>query len=364
MPLDPSKLNEAKPEDVLAAAARGHLGVDHRFLHAILDRQEHALPAVHAFANGDRTGDVVDLTPELIAIFRHWKEPNALPFLLRVIKEDPTEIPDQAIEAIVEIGKPALEPLLELYAQLEESESSEIAFILANLGVRDPRILQLLLDRLEYDLADTALLLSVYGDRKAQPALEEAAGNLATGDIQLKRELTEAVEALDSADKAGTKSEEQEPFDIWSLYPDEDDLPIDLLEEDERLELLTTGSNEDVRAAAAGSFFNQELTAEARAALLAAATGDKSSIVRGQAWEALMNSTEEAEIVGAMLRALRNPDLPTDERGGLLVGLAPEADRNEVRDGLSELEEDLVKAALDERLMLAGKEPMFAGQQD
>ncbi len=32
--------------------------------------------------------------------------------------------------------------------------------------------------------------------------------------------------------------------------------------------------------------------------------------------------------------------------------------------GLSELEEDLVKAALDERLMLAGKEPMFRQQED
>ncbi len=466
--LDPSKLNEAKPEDVLAAAARGHLGVDHRFLHAILDRREQASPAVQAFANGDRSNEVVDLTPELISIYRHWKDPKALPFLLGVIKEYPTEIPDGAIEAIVEIGKPALEPLLELYGQLEEGQSSEIAFILANLGVHDPRILQLLLDRLEYDLADTALLLSVYGDRKAQPALEEAAGNLGAGDVQLKRELTEAIEALDSADKAGTKSEEQERFDIWSLYPDEDDLPIDLLEEEERLEMLASGTNDDTRAAAAGSFFNHELTAEARAALLAAATSDKSSVVRGQAWEALMNSTEEPEIVRAMLAALRNPDVPADERGGLLVGLAPEADRNEVREaigkhyeteqgrakaleamwrsmhpsfrdnfakhlddadlevrrgaiwgvgyyglkseldrirklfdheelrsdalfayalaiptevskgrmkgllakiekdarGFSDLEEDLVKAALDERLMLAGKEPMFAGQQD
>ena len=36
--LDPDKLNEAAPAEVLAEAARGHLGLDHRFLHAILDR--------------------------------------------------------------------------------------------------------------------------------------------------------------------------------------------------------------------------------------------------------------------------------------------------------------------------------------
>jgi hypothetical protein len=32
--------------------------------------------------------------------------------------------------------------------------------------------------------------------------------------------------------------------------------------------------------------------------------------------------------------------------------------------GLSEMEEELVKAALDERLMLAGKEPVFTQQDD
>lgn len=468
MLLDPSKLKDATPAEVLAAAARGHLGLDHRFIHALVDRREEALPAVREFAERDRAADPVDLTPELVALFRHWKSAESLPFLLSLIKEDPTEIPDEAIEAVVEIGKPAVEPLIEYYGQLEESQSSEIAFILANLGVKDDRILKLLLDRLEYDLADTALLLSVYGDRKAQPALEVAASNLGAEDAQLKREVTEAVEALDNANRPGSKAEELEPYDIWSVYPEEDDLPMDLLEEDERLELLKTAAAEEIRAAAAGSFFNHELTVEGRNALLNAAKTDSSAIVRAQCWEALMNSTEELEVVTAMLAALRNPELATEERGGLMVGLAPEADRNEIREaidalyetkdgrakaleamwrsmhpsfrdhfakhlddddlevrrgaiwgvgyyglkgeleklrklfdheelrsdalfayalaiptevsrgrmkgvlakiekeahGLSELEEDLIKAALDERLMLNGKEPIFAAQED
>ena len=468
MLLDPSKLNDTSPAEVLAAAARGHLGLDHRFLRALIDRREQAFPAVRDFAERDRSLDAVDLAPELIALFRHWKSVEALPFLMDLIKVDPSEIPDEAIEAVVEIGSPALEPLLELYGQLEESESGEIAFILANLGVKDDRILQLLLDRLDFDLADTALLLSVYGDREAQPALEVAGSNLGAGEIQLKREVTEAIEALDNANKPGNKAEEAEPFDIWSAYPEEDDLPMDLLSEDERLELVKTASSEEIRAAAAGSFFNLELTAEGRNILLAAAKNDSAPAVRAQAWEALMNSTEELEVITAMMTALRNPGLPSEERGGLIVGLAPEADRNEIRDailalyettsgrakaleamwrsmhpsfrdnfarhledpdleirrgaiwgvgyyglkseldkirklfdheelrsdalfayalaiptelsrgrmkailakiekeahGLSDLEEDLIKAALDERLMLAGKEPFFAAQQD
>jgi HEAT repeat protein len=464
--LDPDKLTDASPAEVLEAAARGHLGVDHRFLHALLHRQEQALPAVIEFSKRDRSVDAVDLAPEIIAIFRHLQSPEALPFLIDYIKEDPADIPDEVIEALVEIGQPALEPLLQLYGELDESESGEIAFILANLRVRDDRILQLLLDRLEFDLSDTALLLSIYGDGQARPALEQATADLPPSEAALKKEITDALESLDNPVRTGVA--EQEPFDIWSLYPEREDLPVDLLEDDERLQLLGTASAPAVRAAAAASFFNSQLTAEQRNKLLAAATTDESPTVRARAWEALMNETEEPGVVEAMLKALRNPEITGEERSGLLVGLAPEADRNEVREaiidlygsgeyrakaleamwrsmhpgfrdyfakhlddadletrrgaiwgigyyglkgeldgvrklfnheelrsdalfayalaipseisrgrmkgllariekeahGLSDLEEDLVKAALDERLMLAGKEPFFSGQQD
>src|SRR5581483_3661717 len=59
--------------------------------------------------------------------------------------------------------------------------------------------------------------------------------------------------------------------------------------------------------------------------------------VRARAWEALANSTEETEVVEAMLTAMRNPALPVEERGGLLVGLASETDRNEVRKAITDL---------------------------
>lgn len=464
--LDPDQLADASPGEVLHAASRGHLGLDHRFLRSLLDRPEQSFPAVIEFSRRDRSGDAVDLTPEIIAIFRHFKSPEALPFLIGYIKEDPLDIPDEVVEALVEIGQPALEPLLQLYGELDESENGEIAFILANLRVRDDRILQLLLDRLEFDLSDTTLLLSIYGDRGARPALEQAAADLEPSEAELKGEITDALQALDNPVK--TETEEQELFDIWSLYPDREDLPVDLLEDDERLQLLETASAPAIRAAVAASFFNGQLTAEQRKRLLTAAVTDQSPRVRARAWEALMNESEAPEVVEAMLKALRDSETTSEERGGLLVGLAPEADRNEVqkaivelyesgehrakaleamwrslhpsfRDyfakhlddadletrrgaiwgigyygikgeldrvrklfnheelrsdalfayaltfpseisrgrmkglltriekdahGFSDLEEDLVKAALDERLMLAGKEPFFSGQQD
>lgn len=464
--LDPDKLQNANPAEVLAEAARAHLGLDHRFLHALIDRPVESLPAVVAFGARDRSDDKVDLALELICILRYWKAPEGVPFLVQFIKEDPEDVPDDVVYALVDNAPHALEPLLKLHGDLEESASGEVAFILANLGLRDPRILNILLERLEYDLSDTLLLLDMYGDASAVPAIEKAAATLEESDKELKQEVAKTVASLQGHAEADNKLE-PDPFDIWELYPSKDDPPVDLLDEDERLEMLSHPLA-SVRAVAAHSFFNQQLSAEQRAKLLSLATQDPSAEVRGRAWESLIDATAEPEVVSAMLEALHNAALPVEERGGLVVGLAPETDRNEVRkaiadlyavpagrakameamwrsihpsfrdyfaphledddleirraalwgvgyyglkseldrvrrvfddedlrndalfayalalptevsrgrmkallqriekdaNGLSELEEELVKAALDERLMLAGKEPMFRQQED
>ena len=334
--LDPTKLSEASPTEVLDAAANGHLGLDHRFLHALLDREDESFPEVLAFAGRDRSEDAVDLSPELLALFRHWNRPEALPFLLAYIKEDPEEIPDEAVETLVAIGKPALEPLLSLYGELEESASAEVAFILASLRIRDERVLRILLERMEYDLADTALLLEVYGDPAAIPAIEAAAAELGKEDKDLREELLRVADVLRGGDRiAAPEPPHGESYNIWEIYPEEADLPMELIDEDERADLLQHPVA-SVRAAAAASFFNREISAELRKVLLNLAVGDSSPSVRARSWEALTNATEDGEVIEAMLGALRKSDLPVEERGGLLVGLAPEADRNEVRDGIAD----------------------------
>jgi hypothetical protein len=464
--LDPDKLQEAAPGEVLEEASRAHLGLDHRFLHALIDRQAEALPVVLAFGARDRSADKVDLALELIAILRYWKTPEAVPFLVQFIKEDPEDVPDDVVIALVDNAPHALEPLLQLYSELEESDGGEVAFILATLGIRDERILKLLIDRLEYDLSDTVLLLEMYGDPAAAGAIEKQAATLGAEDEELKQEIDVMLATLRSG-AADDNEFDRDAFDIWELYPEKTDLPVDLLDEDERQELLDHPVA-SVRAVAASSFFNQALTPEQRATLLRLAQTDEAISVRARAWEALIDATGEPEVVAAMLQALHNADLPLEERSGLLVGLAPETDRNEVRKaiadlynipaarakaleamwrsmhpsfreyfashlddadleirrgalwgvgyyglkseldkvrqlfddedlrtdalfayalaiptevsrgrmkgllqriekdakGLSEIEEELVKAALDERLMLAGKEPVFRQQED
>jgi hypothetical protein len=54
--------------------------------------------------------------------------------------------------------------------------------------------------------------------------------------------------------------------------------------------------------------------------------------------------------------------IPTDVSHGRVKGLLARVEKD--AHGLSEMEEELVKAALDERLILAGKEPFFSKQED
>lgn len=462
--LDPNHLEAAEPTKILEAAAHGHLGLDHRFLHALLDRREESLPALVAFAKRDRADDVVDLTGELVALFRVLKTPEAIPFFIDVIKEDPSTTPDEVMEALVELGRPAVEPLLSLYEELGEENAGDVAFVLASLRIRDPRILEILTSRLEYDLSDSVLLLGIYGDPAALQALEGARAGLKPDDARLRHEIEDLHHSLTNPSNI---VDEPTPYDIWQDYPEEADVPIDLLDEDERTELLDHPI-EAIRAAAANSFFNRDLTPEQKQRLLSHARTDESPQVRARSWEALSTVTEDSDVAEAMLAALRSPNLATGELGGLLVGLSAEADRKQVRaamedayknpatrakaleamwrsvhpafrdrfarhlndpdlevrraavwgigyygirteldtirdlmqdeelrsdalfaytlalpgevsrgrvngllsrvekeaHGLSEMEEELVKAALDEKLMLAGKEPFFAQQED
>jgi hypothetical protein len=330
--LDPDKLACVDPAEILAEAARAHLGLDHRFLHGLLDRPVDALPAVLAFSARDRGSDTVDLAPELIALLRHWKTPEGVPFLIEYIREDPEDVPEEVVYALVDQASHALEPLLKLYGELDEDGGGEVAFILANLGLRDERIFKLLVDRIEFDLSDTLLMLEMYGDPAAVPAIEKAAEALGDADAELNQEVGKTLATL-TAQEAADKELEREPFDIWETYPEREDPPVELLDEGERIEWLAH-SVPAVRAAVAHSFFNEPLTSEVSQKLLNLARTDEAAEVRARAWESLIDATEKPEIVEAMLQALRNPDLPVEERGGLVVGLAPETDRNEVREAI------------------------------
>ena len=314
--------------ELLKAASRGLLGVDRRLLHALVDRPAQSVPGLVRFAAEDHRDDPVDLDLDLLAVFRYLKTPEALPFYLACLREQVEDAEDDLIEGAIALGAAALEPLLELYGQLGEEEGGEVAFILAGLGVRDERVLAILLDRLEYDVTDGGLCLGLYGDPAAIPAIEKMMSELSAEDAGIRRELQNAIEEIrshgaPSADASG------EAFDLFGPYPETAPPDFDSLSGEDRLSMLSHDSAE-FRAKAARSFFQQEYGLDVRKRLLEMARGDAGAAVRGRAWEAL-SGVEDKDLRAEMLAVAVNPEADPAERGGAVVALAEEAEKPEVR---------------------------------
>jgi hypothetical protein len=323
----------ASAEELLEAAARGRVGVDRRFVQAILDSTD-AAAGVLRFARASHENDRIELEPLLIDLFRYFQTPEALEFYVDVIRRAPEEVDDSLIQALLPFGAAAVEPLLALYDQLGEEQGSDVAFLLAALRLRDARVLQILVDRLEYDAADGAFCLGLYGDPSARPALEKMLAEIPESDQELRREITRAVEQLDAPEP----HYQPEPFDILAEYPQRELPHFDVLNEAERIEMLSS-TEVDVRAGAAHSFFNQALNAKSRAALFDLAKSDPDAAVRGEAWAALGDAVEEGAVREALIAALNDRSKPVEERGGAAVGLYSIADRDDVRTGLESLYE-------------------------
>jgi hypothetical protein len=332
---DPAGYGETPVIDLLGAAAAGLVGVDRRLLQSILDRGEAAAADVLAFSRQSHDRDRVDLHLVLVDLFRHYGTPEALDFYIDVIRQGPADVPDDLIQALLPFGEKAVEPLLKLYGELGEEQGADVAFLLAGLRVRDPRILALLLDRLEFDAADGAFCLGLYGDPEARPALERMLAEIPETDAELRREITYASEQL----SAPEPQYQPEAFDILAQYPARELPEFDALTEAERLELFAS-SDAATRAGAAYSFFNSELDPKARQALLALAQSDPDAKVRGSAWESLADAAETAAVRDAMIAVLGDPSKPVEERGGAAVGLYSVADRDEVRASIEALYEE------------------------
>ena len=313
--------------DLLKAASRGLLGVDRRLLHALVDDPAQSLPGLVRFAAEDHGDDPVDLEFDLLAVFRYLKTPDALPFYVKFLRENHDETEDDLVEGMIALRAVALNPLLELYDELGEERGGEVAFVLAGLGVRDQRILKILLDRLEYDVTDGGLCLGLYGDPAAIPAIEEMMSKLSPEDAEIRRELQNAIEEIRSHDPNAAATPER--FDLFDGYPETAGPDFDALSGEDRLALLSHESA-DLRAKAARSFFQQEFGLDVRARLLEMARRDADANVRGRAWEAL-SGIDDKDVRAEMMAALTNPETELAERAGAAVALADDAEKPEVR---------------------------------
>jgi len=337
----PDRYNEIPVVELLQAASRGWIGVDQRFIQSIIDR-ENFTADVLAFSREPEDDQRLNLDPLLTDLFHFAPTPEAIPFFMDSIRREPDDVDDSLIQALLPFGAQAVEPLLALYEELGEEHASDVAFLLAGLRIRDPRVRNLLLERLEFDAADGAFCLGLYGDPTTKPALEKMQAELAAAEdteeedeTELRREIAHAIEALDAPEPVY----QAEPFDILAEYPKKQLPDFDMLTEPERIELLSSPDT-DIRAEAAYSFFNNELHPKVRASLWEIARNDAEPKVRGRAWESLADVTSEVPVRDAMLAVLNDPSKPAIERGGAAVGLYGVADRAEVRKAVEALYEE------------------------
>jgi hypothetical protein len=332
----PGRYDQIPVIELARAAARGWTGVDQRLLKSILNRGEPAVQDLLAFSREPQDNYPVDLKLVVADLFRALHSPEAVHFYLDLIRQEPLEVDDSIIEALLAFHEAALEPLLQLYEELGEEQGADVAFILSGLGIRDERILHLLLERLEFDAADGAFLLGIYGDPAARPALENMRAEIPEEDTELRREIDHALELIDTP----VASYEHKPFDILTEYREHEAPEFDILPESVRIEMFSSEESE-IRAGAAHSFFNAELQAGARDALLKLARHDADANVRGRAWESLADATGESESIRSeLLQALKDRSRPIEERGGAAVGLYGVADSPEIRPQVEALYEE------------------------
>ena len=336
--LDPARLADLPPEKLLEAVADGYIGVDHRFLHAIVDRPEVSIPALVHFTAEDHEDDLVDLDDVLVDIFRHLRAPEAVPFLVNLARRAPLDIQDDLVEAMVQFGPASVDPLLDLLAELEEAgdDAGDVPFLLSQLRVKDDRIRAALIRRLENSDPEGALLLDMYGDPTVVPALEAAMAALDPASVDAFK-IKSFIQDLSS--EIASQAEQEEPFDIWKLYPKTDSPPLELLDEKVLIEMLRSGSSE-LKTEVAAFYRGHEFDEKVGALLLELAKTDPDLNVRGECWETLGEIANEPEIRRAMLSVLSDRSASVEERSGAAVALATHTDNAKVFQAIENLYAD------------------------
>jgi HEAT repeat protein len=324
--LTPDKFAEASVYDLLTAASKGLAGMDHRWVHAILDRGEAAIPDLVKFAAEDHTLDALNIDDQLLLLFGVLKTPEAVPFVIRYLRDNPGDVPDWFVDALMPVKDHLIDPLIELYDDLSEDDAGEVAFALAAFQIRRPKVLEILLDRLEYDAGDGALCLGLYGDPAAKPALEKLLGEV-EDDEHLKSDIADALEQV-SHERA---PEAAQPLDIWEFFPEKSGPEFEALDEPELMEMLDS-TDEEYRLAAVSGFINRDLTSRAVERLMQVTESHPDEKVRAKAWEALGSEVaDNDDVYHAMLAKLKDESASMAERAGALMGLGQRADEESIR---------------------------------
>lgn len=325
---------------LLDAGAYGRVARAKAWARSIVERPD-ALAEVLAFVESAEADVLGVLEGDLVAFLDYLSGgPNAevAAFLAEAAGEHAADLDEELMQALMRQGSLVVEPLLVLAASQEEEDRGDLLFVLAHLGVKDERILQLLTEYLEFAAEDGAMALAAYGDAAAIPLLEEMAKGLDTVDPDqehVRTELESAVEAL----------RKPEPLDLppatnpVEFYPEFDTPQLDDFEEKELLEALTA-EDPRLRGAVVTEFFQRDYDATVAKRLHEIATEDGDAGVRGKALAALAAAAQDPVIEELLTSRLKDSSRSLEERVGAAIGLHAEFARLDdpaLKDALIEL---------------------------
>lgn len=319
LPLSTDDYQKLSPIELLQALAAGNVGFDHAFLDSFLRDTEAAAQALEAFVEEDHEDDRVDVEDQVFDLFRHLRTPRALPFYTLQLRAQMDGAREELIEAFAEIGEPAVQPLLDLYHELDEEESGEVAFLLAAMQLRDPRITDLLLNRLEYDAQDAAICLGIHGDPAARPALEKLLAEV-QGQPEAELLKTDVEEALSRITEAAEPSERL-PYNIYEHYDAFQPPYFEVMEPQESLAWLAS-PDPRVRVAVAEGLDHSEISDSLAKELVAYAQREEDLDVRCALWKSLLPAEPSKDLVANLRARLEDASTSPAEQATLAIVLS------------------------------------------
>jgi len=331
--LSPDEYDTVRPYDLLVEVERGRIGFDHRVIGSLDRRRAEAVADLARFTEEiepeREKRRARGLEEECLHLWRYFRVKEAAPYYVRLLAACGGEAPDELVEALAELGEPALDPLLAHLDTLEPDEAGDTLFALAELGVRDERALRRLLDGLAHDPFEGALALGAYGDPAALPHIETALAHLAPEQADERRVLLEARDTISS----GVVRRDFPPFDIYELYPAEEDPLFDALDADELAGYLRSNVAR-WRAGAARALAELDYPETLLDVLLEQATQDASPAARGAAVQALAG-WDDPRAEDVLRQALDGES--AEVRAGAVIALASESDDPRVHRRIMEL---------------------------
>lgn len=316
MPLQPSQYASTAVKTLIQQAGLGRVGMDQRLIRAITSRPDEAAGALVTYGLNVPDDARLQLDADILNLLATVPARKSMDYVANLLRDGFTEIPESMLEITRKAGAGAIDTLVNLYRELDEESSSEVAFLLAGLGLKDDRIFAIILERLEFDMEDGVMLLGLYGDPAGIPHLEKL-----SLEVGKNREIDFALEQL-----RHRPPEYSDPVtDHLADYPEVSGPEFEVLDDDEIVEFATQHEEEAVRLAALDVLEDLELPQSAVIPLIGLATGEDSIPVRAAAFRALARLNQIEEVRAVADATLGNLEAPAALRAASLITLLPDS---------------------------------------